>query len=734
MNDGVDDELGSRRVCSRGALCVVIALSLVAIGAAVQRTAELWEERWVQDDAYISFRYARNLIEGHGLVFNEGHPVEGYTNFLWTMGAAAAIASGASDPIGTMHAVGVVCWVLTMLVLLVLAGALASRDRQLAAPLLLVPLTVHYSYGLWFVSGMETPLVSLLTVMLVALVALYDRRRAWVPTAASIVGVLLVMTRPDGVVVVVAVALVGLAVHWRALREGCRWRELVIGPVIPWLVVYLPYTIWRVVFYGSLLPNTYYAKVAYLPHYERGWGYLSAYLGLYELWPFLLLPLVGAVVARGPTTRRFLWCSIAASVAVSLYVVRLGGDFMEWRFVTPVSGVLYPAIVVAGGVVLAELARRLGKVRSTTGWQTATCAVGTVMACAGLTATTVIARGTAPDTMVVGQESIPLLARYCDPEQFDWPQVGRALDRVLPEHVTIATTAAGAIPYFCDRVCLDLHGLTDPVIAREPVDPLHRGRMGHEHWLTDLEVMRRRGVDVYLPWPDIKRFPAAVLTLPENGRHLVSVRVKPDRWADFLILNPSAMDVEAYAGRTDVRTFDSDRVVDRAAIVELREQLDGWRLVDRLDLENRASEEAHGFVEEHAPDAPYGHNYHTKSLAYFSDPPVVLSDDGRRIYHAARWSISGVHGGRPLRMVIRHDCTGPQSHYRVVVNGRELSTRVRFGWAPAQWREVATTIPPERLRDGTNTFELIRVAEGTSDAELYHIWFLQPESGSSAGL
>ena len=41
------------------------------------------------DDAFISFRYARNLLEGHGLVFNVGERVEGYSNFLWTIELAA---------------------------------------------------------------------------------------------------------------------------------------------------------------------------------------------------------------------------------------------------------------------------------------------------------------------------------------------------------------------------------------------------------------------------------------------------------------------------------------------------------------------------------------------------------------------------------------------------------------------------------------------------------------------
>ena len=41
------------------------------------------------DDAFISFRYVRNLLAGHGLVFNPGEYVEGYSNFLWVLELAA---------------------------------------------------------------------------------------------------------------------------------------------------------------------------------------------------------------------------------------------------------------------------------------------------------------------------------------------------------------------------------------------------------------------------------------------------------------------------------------------------------------------------------------------------------------------------------------------------------------------------------------------------------------------
>ena len=44
---------------------------------------------FLTDDTFISFRYTRNLLDEHGLVFNPGEHVEGYTYFLWILELAA---------------------------------------------------------------------------------------------------------------------------------------------------------------------------------------------------------------------------------------------------------------------------------------------------------------------------------------------------------------------------------------------------------------------------------------------------------------------------------------------------------------------------------------------------------------------------------------------------------------------------------------------------------------------
>ena len=49
------------------------------------------------DDSFISYRYARNLARGLGLVYNAGERIEGYTNFLFTVLLAGGIKLGIDE-------------------------------------------------------------------------------------------------------------------------------------------------------------------------------------------------------------------------------------------------------------------------------------------------------------------------------------------------------------------------------------------------------------------------------------------------------------------------------------------------------------------------------------------------------------------------------------------------------------------------------------------------------------
>src|SRR5688500_675742 len=98
--------LAGKRLRPHLHLVLGLGLPLVVLGIFV------WRVRLhTVDDAYISFRYARNFARGWGLVYNEGERIEGYTNFLWTVLLGLGIkvglpAVGTAKVLGTVSACG----------------------------------------------------------------------------------------------------------------------------------------------------------------------------------------------------------------------------------------------------------------------------------------------------------------------------------------------------------------------------------------------------------------------------------------------------------------------------------------------------------------------------------------------------------------------------------------------------------------------------------------------------
>nr|HPQ40048.1 hypothetical protein [bacterium] len=82
------------------------------------------------DDPFISFRYARNIANGHGAVFNTGHRVEGYSNFLWVLILAGIIRLG-GDPVVASKWIGCLCNLATLTLIILYSRRLLSRTWTL---------------------------------------------------------------------------------------------------------------------------------------------------------------------------------------------------------------------------------------------------------------------------------------------------------------------------------------------------------------------------------------------------------------------------------------------------------------------------------------------------------------------------------------------------------------------------------------------------------------------------
>ncbi len=133
---------------------------------------------FIQDDAYISFRYVRNFVNGNGLVFNIGENVEGFTNFLWII-ILSIFAIAKVNLENTAQYLSVGFGVLSIIVTFKLSQTLQLnfldlkekhsdlfKKLQLYAdiiPCILLVFTGAFSY--WAVSGLETSLFTFLFLL-----------------------------------------------------------------------------------------------------------------------------------------------------------------------------------------------------------------------------------------------------------------------------------------------------------------------------------------------------------------------------------------------------------------------------------------------------------------------------------------------------------------------------------------------------------------------------------------
>jgi arabinofuranosyltransferase len=243
-----------------------------------------WALRWVADDGYITLRVVRQLLDGNGPVFNVGERVEASTSTLWVY------VLGLGDlllPI-RLERVAVVLGALLSaagLVFALLAGRrLLGRSGAgaLLVPAGLLLFVAVKPVWIYTTSGLEGGLITgWLGLSLWILVRWADRGR--LPAWAAVVLGLGPLVRPDvGLYTAAFLAIV----LFEARR---RWRE--VARVVAWaLALPVAYQIFRMGYYGQLVPNPAVAKEAGSARWHDGWIYLRHFVDPYTLWlPLLVL-------------------------------------------------------------------------------------------------------------------------------------------------------------------------------------------------------------------------------------------------------------------------------------------------------------------------------------------------------------------------------------------------------------------------------------------------------------
>lgn len=344
---------------------VVVVVVLFGWGA--------WQRRWIADDGLIVLRTVRNLLAGNGPVFNQGERVEANTSTAWTyLMYAGAWVGGPMRMEYVALALALTLSVLGAALLMLGAARLYApslRGRRAlmlpAGALVYVALPPARDFA---TSGLESGLVlaylGLLWWMMVCWAQPVRNRpdRPIFVGALAFVAGFSVLVRPD-LALMGGLALIMMLVAAR----GWRRRALIVvaGGLLP-----VGYEIFRMGYYGLLVPGTALAKDAAGDKWSQGMIYLANFDAPYAVWvPVVLLVPLGVLLLAARRRPSFLRPALApdygrlaravqsppavvAFVLVSgliqaLYWIRQGGDFMHGRvLLAPLFCLLAPVAVI----------------------------------------------------------------------------------------------------------------------------------------------------------------------------------------------------------------------------------------------------------------------------------------------------------------------------------------------------------------------------------------------------
>ncbi len=387
---------------------------------------------FTQDDAFISYRYVKNFLNGDGLVFNPGERVEGYTNFFLIILMIFFSLFGldyilVSKIIGIASGIGI-------FVLMSLWISRISEDKRSNILIFAVLwlLTANGAFAYWAISGLETLLFSALIFWGLYLAS--NKNMLFVPIMA-----MASLTRPEGALVFVFILLYYL------LTKSCRRIE--IGKyLLVYVLLLLPQLIFRLHYYHDILPNPFYAKT--------GWSVEYFWSGLQYVWLFfqhycfygilIILPVVLFRILPGQMRLILL-----VALGYGIYILLIGGDVLHGhRFFIPLLPLMYLLFAYTINQLIEKIIPRRGFYASST--------VLVIFLLAGIL------------TFAMPQAWIQEI-RYAEIKlTTNMTKQAEVIKRAGGKRLTVACTTIGAFSYFSDVRIIDMLGLTDKTIAKNP--------------------------------------------------------------------------------------------------------------------------------------------------------------------------------------------------------------------------------------------------------------------------
>jgi len=422
----------------------------------------LLKNAWLCDDAYISLRVVDNFVNGYGLTWNVAERVQAFTHPLWVLILIPLYALTHEVyftvlSLSLIFSLGAVAWFAfgisrsiwqTIIGLLAIAGSAAMVDFS--------------------TSGLENPLTFFI---LAAFLYVYFRRDHDIRTLIllSLIAALGAVNRMDTILLFLPAV---FYLFWKN-RSLKSFTAVIIG-----FIPFIAWEIFSLVYYGFPFPNTAYAKLnTGLPAsdiWTQGLHYIQYSLTTDPV--TIIVIFCGILIPLISRQSRLTWPAIGI-ILYLIYIINIGGCFMAGRYL---AAPFFMAVITLS---------QFRKVPTTL------AVLWTIMVIS-----LVLSAPDSPHYSKKSDEGDPSKTRNGIVAERDWYNPTHGLFNVIgfggrPVHnwieeglsarrdslTFIPHVVVGMVGFYSgpQAYILDAYAITDPLLARLPVDPHRQHRIGH---------------------------------------------------------------------------------------------------------------------------------------------------------------------------------------------------------------------------------------------------------------
>ncbi len=406
------------------------------------------------DDAMISMRYAWNFSHGFGLVWNIGERIEGYSNLLMTL--LMAISTWIFNKKYAVLAIQILALptvVLCALFTMRISALFFENNKRSQILMVLSFVGVLFYYPLAFLTlyGMESGLTTLFVLLGILYVIRWQKRSSnkFIFLSALAFG-LAFLTRNDILIFAIPVyAYLGIEI-WVQNKQKDKIKDIILAIGLLSLFV-VGQTLFRLSYYGDVLPNTYYLKISRIPITVRiNDGSLYVYSFLRGNIVLLILAIASISFIKNRTKLFFLSLFF---MAVS-YLIWTGGDVIPFgRFLLPVM----PLMIILAVSTIVEILNFVFKGDKLYFYRNFFAVALSIAV-----------------LVVPFRSGLEFQGDLNPVYNQNLMNAAIAINELTSEDATIGVFTAGLIPYYTDRYTIDFLGKSDVYIAHTyPHFPKH---------------------------------------------------------------------------------------------------------------------------------------------------------------------------------------------------------------------------------------------------------------------